>query len=75
MQPKQIQEKIAASLPGSEVTVSSPDNIHYSAVVVYQGFAGKKILAQHRMVYEALDGLLEKETIHALELTTKIPEN
>jgi Predicted transcriptional regulator, BolA superfamily len=75
MQPNQIQEKIIASLPGAHVTVSSPDNIHYSAIVTYHGFIGKNVLAQHRMVYQALDGLLEAETIHALELTTKTPED
>ncbi len=73
MQTQEIQNLILKELPGSNVNVTSNDNIHFQATVIYHGFAGKNTLAQHRMVYKALQEAL-KDQIHALQLTTKTPE-
>ncbi|MCP5404808.1 MAG: BolA family transcriptional regulator [Pseudomonadaceae bacterium] len=63
---------IQTALPGATVQVDDPDGAHLSAVVEYAGFAGKPMLAQHRMVYAALGDAFET-TLHALQLTTKVP--
>lgn len=40
---------------------------HFNVLIVSQVFAGKSLLQRHRMVYEALNGLMPKE-IHALSI-------
>ncbi|PJZ68567.1 BolA family transcriptional regulator [Leptospira perolatii] len=69
---EQIRQKIAAGLPGADVTILDPyhDGVHIKAVVKYEGFAGKSILEQHRMVYSTLEEEL-KEEVHALALETR----
>ncbi|NUN65934.1 BolA family transcriptional regulator [Pseudanabaena biceps] len=46
---------------------------HYDAVIVATGFAGKTMMQQHRMVYDALADQMQT-TIHALSLKTYSPE-
>lgn len=46
---------------------------HYDAIIVAESFAGKTIIQQHRMVYEALAEQMQT-TIHALALKTYTPE-
>jgi BolA protein len=45
---------------------------HYDVLIVAEAFEGKALLAQHRMVYEALDGMFGQQ-IHALALKTQAP--
>jgi BolA protein len=45
---------------------------HYRLTVVSQRFAGKNRLARHRMVYDALQPLMQHD-IHALALVTRAP--
>lgn len=73
MHPKAIEEKILAAMPEAKVIVSSEDHVHYSARVIYKGFANQTRIQQHRMVYQAL-GEDMKEAIHALALKTEIPK-
>ena len=46
---------------------------HYDAIIVAEGFAGKTMMQQHRMVYAALADQMQT-TIHALALKTYTPE-
>ena len=69
MQPETIQKLIQARLPDATVTITSHDHIHYQATVISEQFAGMSKLNQHRLVYSAL-----KIQIHALQLTTRVPE-
>lgn len=70
MQPETIQKILEQALPEAEVTITSGDNIHFQATVISPQFKGLSKLAQHRIVYKALQEEL-KEKIHALQLTTK----
>jgi stress-induced morphogen len=69
----QIKAKIENGLPGSQVEMQDPrnDGVHLKAIVVFEGFKGKRLLEQHRMVYETLKKEL-KEELHALALETKV---
>jgi stress-induced morphogen len=68
----EIQNKIESGLPGSKVEILDPykDGVHIKAVVIYDAFAGKSLIEQHRMVYATLKDEL-KEEIHALALETR----
>ncbi|MDZ4727075.1 MAG: BolA/IbaG family iron-sulfur metabolism protein [Leptospira sp.] len=68
----EIQNKIETGLPGAKVEILDPykDGVHIKALVTYQGFAGKSLIEQHRMVYATLKDELKAE-IHALALETR----
>ena len=46
---------------------------HYALVIVSKCFAGKSIQLRHRMVYDALRPLMQRE-IHALAIKAYAPE-
>ncbi len=70
MDSKDIKRIIEAGLPGCTATVEG-DGRHFTAVVVCEAFAGKSMLQQHKMVYEAIGERMPE--IHALSIRTLIP--
>lgn len=60
-------------LPCEHVEVLGEDGQHFEAVVVSPAFAGKRLVEQHKLVYQAL-GTHMREEIHALSLTTYTPD-
>ncbi|HRD66951.1 MAG TPA: BolA/IbaG family iron-sulfur metabolism protein [Candidatus Competibacter sp.] len=70
MQAIDIKQLIEQHLPGSQAMVHGDDGVHFEAVVVSEDFAGKSLIQQHRLVYAALGGRMEREEIHALSLKT-----
>lgn len=73
MTPQQIAAQIQAGLSDAEAMVTSEDNVHFDAVVVAPGFAGKRPLQRHQMVYATLGSAMGEE-IHALALQVFTPE-
>jgi stress-induced morphogen len=75
MQPEEIESLIKAGLPGAEVLIEdlAGDGDHYAAMVVSEAFRGKSRVQQHQMVYAAL-GSHMGGALHALALTTKVPD-
>jgi acid stress-induced BolA-like protein IbaG/YrbA len=67
-----IRQLIEHGLPGARAAVQGADGVHFEALVVCDGFAGKLPLARHRMVYATLGGRMGGE-IHALALRTLTP--
>jgi len=74
MESAEIERLIRTGLPGAEVTITdlAGDGDHYAAEVVWDGFAGKSRVAQHQLVYAALEGRMGG-ALHALQLTTRAP--
>jgi acid stress-induced BolA-like protein IbaG/YrbA len=73
MTPTEIEQLISAGLPDCQVSVSSDDNTHFEAVVISAGFAGKRPLQRHQMVYRTLGELMGGE-IHALSIQAVTPD-
>jgi len=48
-------------------------NTHWKLTIVSAAFAGKATVARHRMIYEALDALMQNP-IHALSISARAPE-
>lgn len=73
----EIEQCIEDELPDAEATVTQPrgpeDDDHLAARVVSPAFEGESLVAQHEMVYDAIDEYMTTE-IHAVELTTATPE-
>lgn len=75
IEPQQIVQKLQAALPGADVAVQDLTGTkdHYQARVVAEQFAGKPLVARHRLVYGALSEEM-KGPIHALTLDVFTPE-
>lgn len=69
-----IVAMIKAALPDAtvEMTDLAGDNDHWKAVVTSASFIGKSRIAQHQMVYAALQGNMGG-VLHALALETRVP--
>lgn len=72
MNPKDVEQLILAGLPGAQVKVESDDGTHFSAVIISEAFAGKRLLQRHQLVNAALGKLMGNE-IHALSMQTLTP--
>ncbi len=80
MHPAEIEATIEAAIEDCEATVTTPRSVdqnfedaHFAAVVVSPAFAGKRLVAQHQLVYDALGEAMTTD-IHAIELQTYTPE-
>ena len=69
-----IQTSIAQQLPDAMVVVNTSDGVHFEVVVTSRAFQGLSLVAQHRLVHQAL-GLDWADRIHAIALTTHIPQS
>jgi stress-induced morphogen len=71
----EIEAMIRAAIPGAsvEITDLAGDENHYAARVVSESFRGQPRIRQHQAVYAALGGRMGG-VLHALQLTTAIPE-
>lgn len=76
MDPNEIETLIKAKFPDARVEVRdlAGDGDHYAATVVTSAFKGKTRVAQHKMVYDALEGRMGG-VLHALALTTSVPKD
>ena len=76
MDPNDIETLIKAKFPDAQVEIRdlAGDGDHFAATVVTAAFRGKSRVAQHKMVYEALEGRMGG-VLHALALTTSVPKD
>ena len=72
----EIERFIREAQPDAQVEIRdlAGDGNHYAATVMSAAFKGKSRVQQHQMVYASLKGRMGGE-LHALALTTSIPEN
>lgn len=71
----EIEALIVGGIPGArvEITDLAGDGDHYAARVVSESFRGVTRIKQHQAVYAALGGRMGG-VLHALQLTTAVPE-
>ena len=78
MQAHEIEALIRETFPDAQVTITdlAGDGKHYAAEVIDESFRGKNRVQQQRAVYAALQGKMDGShgELHALALTTKVPE-
>jgi BolA protein len=69
-----IREQLAALEPVSlELGAAPGGQTHWRLSIVSPRFEGQPTVARHRMVYEALGGLMQ-HPIHALAISARSPE-
>lgn len=75
---QEIENLIRESFPEAKITITdlAGDGNHYAAEVIDESFRGKNRVQQQRAVYAALKGKMDGSNgeLHALALTTKVPE-
>jgi len=78
MQMAELKELIQAALPNATINIRdlAGDGNHYAAEVIDESFRDLNRVQQQRIVYAALKGRMDGPNgeLHALALTTKIPE-
>lgn len=74
----EIEHLILESFPNAKVTITdlAGDGNHYAAEVIAEEFRGMNRVQQQRAVYASLKGKMDGAhgELHALALTTKVPE-
>jgi stress-induced morphogen len=71
----EIKRRIEAAVPGSTADVEdwTGGGDHFRATVVSPAFAGLSRIQQHKLIYDVF-GAEIGGPIHALSLTTRVPE-
>ena len=76
MKADEIKSMILKAIPDATIEIKdlAGDENHYSAEIVSKQFINKTKIQQHKMVYDSLLGKMGG-VLHALSLTTKIPND
>ncbi|MFC6200152.1 BolA/IbaG family iron-sulfur metabolism protein [Ponticaulis profundi] len=69
-----LENLLRTAFPDAEINLVdlAGDDDHWSAEIISASFRGKTRVAQHQMVYAALNGQMGGE-LHALQLKTSAP--
>jgi stress-induced morphogen len=72
-----LKKLILAKLPDAHVGIFDRTGTmdHFDLTVRSDAFKGKTLIEQHQLVYGALKAALKDGRVHAVELTTLLPEN
>lgn len=75
MEAQKIADMIKDGIPDADVRIDDlrGDGEHYAAHISSRTFAGMSRVAQHQLVYKALQGKMGGE-LHALAIHTSIPK-
>lgn len=75
MAAQDIKDLILKEIPDAVIDINDyiGDQDHYKLAVTTEKFRGKTRIQQHQIVYAALGGRVGDQ-LHALSLTTKIPD-
>ncbi|MBL8531040.1 MAG: BolA family transcriptional regulator [Hyphomonadaceae bacterium] len=71
MSAEALESLLRAAFPDAEIAIAdlAGDGDHYKATIRSAAFSGKSRVAQHQLVYAALEGRMGGE-LHALALDT-----
>jgi stress-induced morphogen len=69
----EIRQRIEAGIPGATAEVQSADEVHFSARITAEAFAGLSRVQQHRLVYDLFGEGELGGPIHALSIKTETP--
>jgi acid stress-induced BolA-like protein IbaG/YrbA len=68
----QLEQLIAAGLACTHLAVDG-DGRHWSATIVSDAFAGKRLIQRHQAVYATLGARMHTDEVHALSMKTYTP--
>lgn len=73
MEASEVKKCIEDGIPGAEAMVTADGN-KFTAVVVSAEFEGRTMIAEHKMVYAAVDEHIKSGAVHALNIKAYTPE-
>jgi acid stress-induced BolA-like protein IbaG/YrbA len=75
--PNEVAELIKQNIPDAQVQAEDMTGTgdHFQIFVVSSIFKGKLLIDQHRLVQEALKEAMNDGRIHAVHITTRIPND
>ena len=70
-----LEDLLRAAFPEAQINLTdlAGDDNHYALDIADKSFEGKSRIAQHQLVYQALQGKIGGP-LHALQLKTRIPD-
>ena len=71
---QQVEDLIRLSFPDATIQVEGADGVHFTGLVIDESFRGQNRVQQQRAVMAAIKDKVDSGEIHALGLTTKVPE-
>ena len=74
MNPEQITQLIQSAIPDADVSVTSEDNVHFSAIIISSSFENLSLIDRHKVIYESLGDNMRQE-IHALSIDARTPKS
>jgi len=77
MQETEVQDLITQAIPNAEVAVFDTNGMrdHFRVWVSSKEFAGKNPIQRRQMVYKAVQVAFDDQRLHAVEITTDVPED
>ncbi|MCU0258974.1 MAG: BolA family transcriptional regulator [Solirubrobacteraceae bacterium] len=69
----EIRQRIETGIPGASAEVQTDDEVHFSARITAEAFAGLSRVQQHRLVYDLFGEGELGGPIHALSIKTETP--
>jgi acid stress-induced BolA-like protein IbaG/YrbA len=69
-----IEALIRAGFPDAKITISGDDGQHYFVEVIDESFRGMSRVEQSRAVKATVKTQIDSGELHAMGLTTKVPE-
>jgi len=73
MDDESLKQMILSHLSAEFISVESPDQVHFSAVIVSKDFEGVSAVKRQQAVYAALKEEIRSGQVHALSLKTYTP--
>jgi stress-induced morphogen len=72
----QVKARILEGIPDAEIAVNefSGGDDHYAVLIVSPIFAGKKLLARHRLILDLFQAEIATGEVHALTMKTHTPD-
>jgi acid stress-induced BolA-like protein IbaG/YrbA len=74
MNAQDVEDLIRESFPNATIKVEGEDGVHFSGLVIDESFRGQNRVQQQRAVMAAIKPQVDSGEIHALGLTTKVPD-
>jgi acid stress-induced BolA-like protein IbaG/YrbA len=70
----EIETLLREKFPDAEITVQGDDGAHFNGMVIDESFRGMNRVQQQRAVMEVVKPKIDSGELHALALTTKVPD-
>ena len=68
-----IRQRLTEALEPESLDIEDDSASHFNVIIVSNKFNGQNLIKRHRMVYDAVADMMNKE-IHALSMKTYTPD-